>query len=110
MPSKPKAAKPVLPTIPKESLDQFANGPMSAEAIQAASMAGATTWAYELGAEMPAQTINQRNGTCGKTVLTEEGPRQLDIPRDRDGPLRFFQACPTHGWYGKRLSSDERPD
>lgn len=40
---------------------------------------------YELGAAKPAQTINQRNGTSGKTVLTEDGPLQLDIPRDRDG-------------------------
>jgi putative transposase len=98
MPSKPKAAKPVLPTIPQEILDQFANGPMSAEAIQAASMAfkkalieralGAELshhLGYEPGAAKPAQVINQRNGTSGKTVLTEDGPLQLDIPRDRDG-------------------------
>ena len=28
---------------------------------------------------------NHRNGTNAKTVLTEDGPLRLDIPRDRDG-------------------------
>ena len=27
---------------------------------------------------------NHHNGTSGKTVLTEEGPLWLEIPRDRD--------------------------
>ena len=27
---------------------------------------------------------NQRNGTSGKTVLTEDGPLRIDVPRDRD--------------------------
>ena len=52
------AASAVLPEIPKELVDQFVKGPMSAEAVQAASMAfkkalieralgaeSATTWA-----------------------------------------------------------------
>jgi len=41
MPSKTRKSKaaPVLPTIPKELIDQFVNGPMSAEAVNAASMA-----------------------------------------------------------------------
>ncbi len=39
MPSKPKPAMPALPTIPPKLIDQFVNGPMSAEAITAASMA-----------------------------------------------------------------------
>ena len=38
MPSKKKAA-PELPTIPKELIDQFVKGPMTPEAVQAASMA-----------------------------------------------------------------------
>lgn len=33
------AAKRVLPEIPKELIDQFVSGPMSAEAVNAASMA-----------------------------------------------------------------------
>ncbi|MBI2309043.1 MAG: transposase [Rhodocyclales bacterium] len=40
MPSKTSKKKPVtLPTIPKELIDQFADGPMTAEAVNAASMA-----------------------------------------------------------------------
>ena len=36
MPSKKKVA-PELPTIPKELIDQFVTGPMTPEAVQAAS-------------------------------------------------------------------------
>lgn len=39
MPSKPKPAMPELPSIPAELIDQFASGPMNAQAIMAASMA-----------------------------------------------------------------------
>ena len=41
MPSKTRkgAAAQALPPIPKELIDQFVNGPMSAEAVNAASMA-----------------------------------------------------------------------
>ena len=28
---------------------------------------------------------NSRNGTRSKTVLTEIGPVQIEVPRDRDG-------------------------
>jgi len=30
-------------------------------------------------------TTNQRNGTSGKTVMTEDGPLRIEVPRDRDG-------------------------
>jgi transposase-like protein len=40
---------------------------------------------YPPGADKPEGTSNYRNGTSGKTVLTDEGPLRLDIPRDRDG-------------------------
>ena len=42
MPSKKKVAgvaKTALPSIPKELIDQFVSGPMTAEAVNAASMA-----------------------------------------------------------------------
>ena len=41
MPSKTKkaAAAHALPTIPKEIIDQFFNGPMSAQSVNTASMA-----------------------------------------------------------------------
>ena len=100
MPSKtrkPKAAQ-ALPTIPKELLDQFVNGPMSAEAVNAASMAfkkalieralGAELThhlGYAAGADKPGEGKNHRNGASGKTVLTEDGPLRIEVPRDRTG-------------------------
>ena len=101
MPRKTKtaaAASAALPTIPKELIDQFVTGPMSAEAVQAASMAfkkalieralGAELshhLGYPPGAAKPAEGGNQRNGKSGKTVLTEDGPLRIDVPRDREG-------------------------
>lgn len=100
MPSKLKKtgnATQVLPTIPKELLDQFVSGPMTADAVNAASMAFKKALIERaLGAEMgqhlgyapgacrPEQSTNQRNGKSGKTVLTEDGPLRIDVPRDRD--------------------------
>lgn len=40
---------------------------------------------YAVGEEKPAANTNQRNGTSGKTVLTDDGPLRIDIPRDRAG-------------------------
>ncbi|MBL0395311.1 IS256 family transposase [Ramlibacter monticola] len=105
MPSKTKlknaeiaAKSAALPKIPKELIDQFVTGPMTGEAVNAASMAfkkalieramGAELGhhlGYPAGAAKPDTAGNQRNGTTGKTVLTGEGPLRLDIPRDRDG-------------------------
>jgi len=102
MPSKTKkgaAAKPpTLPTIPKELVDQFVTGPMSAEAVNAASMAfkkalieralGAELshhLGYAAGEAKPAEGENHRNGSSGKTILTEDGPLRVEVPRDRDG-------------------------
>jgi putative transposase len=105
MPSKTKlknaeiaAKSAALPKIPKELIDQFVTGPMTGEAVNAASMAfkkalieramGAELGhhlGYPAGAAKPQETANQRNGTTGKTVLTGEGPLRLEIPRDRDG-------------------------
>ena len=100
MPSKtrkPKAVQ-VLPTIPKELIDQFVNGPMSAEAVNAASMAfkkalieralGAELThhlGYASGGDKPVDGKNHRNGASGKTVLTEDGPLRIEVPRDRTG-------------------------
>ncbi len=94
--SKKKAA--ALPSIPKEIIDQFVSGPMTAEAVNAASMAfkkalieralGAELshhLGYPAGADKPADVGNHRNGVSGKTVLTEEGPLRIDVPRDRTG-------------------------
>lgn len=40
---------------------------------------------YGRGDEKPATATNHRNGTSPKTVLSEDGPIPLAIPRDRDG-------------------------
>ena len=40
---------------------------------------------YALGGAKPEDTTNHRNGTSGKTVLTDDGPLALDVPRDRAG-------------------------
>ena len=105
MPSKTKlknaaiAAKTAaLPTIPKELIDQFVSGPMSAQAVNAASLAfkkalieramGAEMGhhlGYPPGAAKPEAGSNQRNGKSAKTVLTGEGALRVDTPRDRDG-------------------------
>jgi transposase-like protein len=100
MPSKSSKKKPVatLPHIPKDVLDQFVSGPMTAEAVNAASMAfkkalieralGAELshhLGYPPGAEKPADAGNHRNGASGKTVLTDDGPLRIEVPRDRAG-------------------------
>jgi transposase-like protein len=92
------AAAAAMPSIPKELIDQFVTGPMSAEAVNAASMAfkkalieralGAELshhLGYRPGATKPEDANNHRNGASGKTVLTEDGPLRIDVPRDRDG-------------------------
>ena len=93
-----QAAAAKLPTIPKELIDQFVTGPMSPEAVQAASMAfkkalieralGAELshhLGYPPGAAKPEDAGNHRNGSTGKTVLTEDGPVRIEVPRDREG-------------------------
>jgi len=87
-----------LPKIPKELLDQFVQGPMTAEAIQDVSMAFKKALIERaLGGELshhlgyapdgdkPATVDNHRNGSTGKTVLTEDGPLRIEVPRDREG-------------------------
>ena len=42
---------------------------------------------YPSGGDKPGDTTNHRNGTGSKTVLTEDGPLPIDVPRDREGPF-----------------------
>ena len=100
MPSKrtKPAADMTLPDIPKELLDQFVTGPMTAEAVEAATRKfkkaiieralGAEMshhLGYALGEARPEDVTNHRNGRSAKTVLTDDGPLTIDIPRDRHG-------------------------
>jgi transposase-like protein len=93
------AAAARLPSIPEGLIDQFVTGPMSAQAVQDISMAFKKALIERaLGAELshhlgyhpgdarpPEQVVNHRNGKTGKTVLTDDGPVRIDVPRDRDG-------------------------
>ena len=87
-----------LPKIPQELLDQFVQGPMTAEFIQDVTMAlkkalieralgGELSHhlGYLPGGDKPAEAGNHRNGSTGKTVLTEDGPLRIEVPRDRQG-------------------------
>jgi putative transposase len=102
MPRKPKSEKPpaeVLAPIPAEILDQIVrDGPLTAEEIETASrrfkkalieraLGGELTHhlGYPPGAAKPELATNHRNGTSGKTVLTDDGPVAIEVPRDREG-------------------------
>jgi len=98
---KPKSLTPDTPLapVPDEILDQFVRqGPISPEELDAAvrrfkkavierALGGELTHhlGYPPGGEKPDDTTNHRNGTGGKTVLTDDGPLRIDVPRDRDG-------------------------
>jgi transposase-like protein len=101
MPRKPKTEKPagVLAPIPAEILDQLVHdGPLTAEEIETASrpfkkalieraLGGELTHhlGYPPGAARPQLATNYRNGTSGKTVLTDDGPVAIEVPGDREG-------------------------
>lgn len=102
MPRKPKSEKPgaeVLAPIPAEILDQIVrDGPLTAEEVETASRRfkkalieralGAELThhlGYAAGATKPELTTNHRNGTSGKTVITDDGPVSIEVPRDREG-------------------------
>lgn len=103
MPSKKKpaaAGMTALPSIPKELIEQLTGGatPMTADQINATTMAlkkalieralGAELshhLGYPPGTARPEEASNQRNGKSAKTVLTEDGPLRIEVPRDRAG-------------------------
>ncbi len=88
-----------LAPVPSEILDQFVRqGPLSHEELDAAvrrfkkaiierALGGELTHhlGYAPGGTKPEATTNHRNGTGGKTVLTDDGPLAIDVPRDREG-------------------------
>jgi putative transposase len=88
-----------LAPVPAEILDQFVRqGPISHEELDAAvrrfkkaiierALGGELTHhlGYPAGGAKPDDRTNHRNGTGGKTVLTDDGPLTLEVPRDRDG-------------------------
>jgi putative transposase len=101
MPRKPKSTPSDAPLAPVPSaiLDQFVGqGPLSHEELDAVvrrfkkaiierALGGEMTHhlGYARGGEKPEESANHRNGTSGKTVLTDDGPLALAVPRDRAG-------------------------
>ena len=103
MPSKKKpaaAGMTALPSIPKELIEQLTGGatPMTADQINATTMAlkkalieralGAELshhLGYPPGSARPEEAANLRNGKTAKTVLTQDGPLRIEVPRDRAG-------------------------
>ena len=92
------AAVAAMPPIPKDIIDQFVTGPMSAESVESISLAfkkalieralGAELshhLGYRPGADKPEDSSNHRNGASAKTVLTGDGPLRIEVPRDRQG-------------------------
>ena len=98
-PKPKKAGAEDLAPIPAEVLDQIVrDGPLTAEEIETASkrfkkalieraLGGELTHhlGYPPGAAKPDLATNHRNGTSGKTVLTDDGPVAIEVPRDREG-------------------------
>jgi transposase-like protein len=96
---KKRPAGPALAPVPSEILDHFVQrGPISAEELEEAvrrfkkaiierALGGELTHhlGYPPGGTKPEDTTNHRNGTSGKTVLTDDGPLPIDVPRDREG-------------------------
>src|SRR5260221_11338010 len=107
MPRRKRASDdPALKRVPAEVLDQFVDdGLLTAPDIEAAmrrfkkalierALGGELTHhlGYPAGAGKPEDAANKRNGSTPKTVLTDEGTDDIDVPRDRDGsfePLRL---------------------
>jgi putative transposase len=87
-----------LAPVPSEILDQFVRqGPISHEELEAAvrrfkkaiierALGGELTHhlGYPPGGSQPDDTTNHRNGTGSKTVLTDDGPLAIEVPRDRE--------------------------
>jgi len=100
MPRKPKSTSTDAPApVPAEILDQFVGqGPISHEELEAAvrrfkkaiierALGGELTHhlGYPPGGTKPKEATNHRNGTSGKTILTDDGSLAIDVPRDREG-------------------------
>jgi len=86
------------PAIPSELLDSLVTGPMTAEsfgelvlsfkkALLERALGGELTHhlGYGRGESRPEEASNHRNGTSGKTVLTDSGAVRIEVPRDRAG-------------------------
>jgi transposase-like protein len=105
----PRTRKPTPTDVPDAILEHFARpGPLTAAAVDVAmrrfkkallerALGGELTHhlGYPPGGTKPATTSNHRNGSTGKTVLTDDGALDLAIPRDREGTFES-QLIPKH--------------
>jgi len=87
-----------LEPVPSEILDHFVGqGPITAEELETTvrrfkkavierALGGELTHhlGYPAGGAKPDDTTNHRNGTSEKTVLTDDGPLTIEVPRDRE--------------------------
>jgi putative transposase len=104
MPTKRKTAEEAGSTpelkVPKKLLDGLVTGPMTQSdpetvfrslkkaVIERAISAGMSEYlSYEPGQGKPEAT-NHRNGTSGKTVITDTGPVRIDVPGVRQGGFK----------------------
>ncbi len=102
MPSKRKAAGPAAEApelkVSKELLDELVKGPMTQgdletmfrslkKAVIERAMTAEMTQhlGYEPGESRPEGQHNHRNGASAKTVITDDGPVRIEVPRDREG-------------------------
>ena len=100
--SRPKKVAPPAPgpelNVPKELLDHLVSGPMTQGDLEAIfrslkkavierAMSAEMTehLGYGPGQAKPDGQRNHRNGASPKTVLTDDGPVRIEVPRDRDG-------------------------
>ena len=104
MPRKKKTpvVTPVI-DLPQEFLEKLIPGPMDAAGVEAVFQ-GLKKAVIErvLGTELGLHLAdaeggigNHRNGRSGKTVLTDEGPLRIEVPRDRTGTFEP-QLIPKH--------------
>ena len=105
----PRTRKPTPTDVPEEILDHFAGParPASAEEVDAIMRRFKKALVERmLGGELthhlgyppggtPADPTNHRNGTSDKTVLTDDGPLAVAVPRDRAGTFEP-QLIPKH--------------
>lgn len=87
--------------VKPELLDELVKGPMTPEQFEAMfqglkkaiverALGAELTHhlGYAKGEEPPSEQANHRNGTSPKTVLTDTGALDLEIPRDREGSFQ----------------------
>jgi putative transposase len=95
---RPKKSVSELPRISPELLDELVKGPLTGEGVEELMrsfkkaliervLGGEMSHhlGYVAGGEKPKEATNHRNGTSGKTVLTDLGALRIEVPRDREG-------------------------